>query len=76
MLEAEIIRDITLSASGPAQPAGWWRAVFPSHPPFTEADQPRGTWELTKEDPPREAQVYAYVKRGLKYPMFEVFDET
>ncbi len=39
------------------------------------ADQPRGIWELTKEGPDTwRRSVYAYVKRGLKYPMFEVYD--
>ncbi len=38
--------------------------------------QPRGIWQLTKEGPDTWRRgVYAYVQRGLRYPMFEVFDE-
>jgi len=49
---------------------------FPAIPVSVRADQPRGSWELTKEEPSTWRRgVYAYVKRGLKYPMYEVFDE-
>jgi hypothetical protein len=74
-LEAEIIRDITLDASGDLnlQPGG--PSFFPSIPLSIRADQARGVWELTKEGPDTwKRSVYAYVKRGLKYPMFEVYD--
>ena len=75
-LEAEIIRDITLSASGKLNPQFGGEPFFPAIPVSLRADQPRGTWELTKEEPTTwRRSVYAYVKRGLKYPMFEVFDE-
>jgi hypothetical protein len=59
--------DLNLKAGGPS--------FFPSIPLSVRADQPRGTWELTKEGPDTwRRSVYAYVKRGLKYPMFEVYD--
>ena len=75
-LEAEIIRDITLTASGKLNPQAGGEPFFPPIPVSLRADQPRGTWELTKEEPATwRRSVYAYVKRGLKYPMFEVFDE-
>ncbi len=75
-LEAEIIRDATLSASGELNPAAGGEPFFPAIPASLRADQPRGVWELTKEEPATwRRSVYAYVKRGLKYPMFEVFDE-
>ncbi len=74
--EAEIIRDITLDASGKLNPQMGGEPFFPAIPASLRADQPRGTWELTKEEPSTwRRSVYAYVKRGLKYPMFEVFDE-
>ena len=75
-LEAEIIRDATLSASGELNLEMGGPAFFPAIPESLRADQPRGTWELTKEEPSTWRRgVYAYVKRGLKYPMFEVFDQ-
>jgi hypothetical protein len=75
-LEAEIIRDLTLSASGNLNMEAGGPPFFPSIPVSVRADQPRGIWELTKEGPATWRRgVYAYVKRGLKYPMFEVYDE-
>jgi len=74
--EAEIIRDITLDASGKLNRQFGGEPFFPAIPASLRADQPRGVWELTKEEPSTwRRAVYAYVKRGLKYPMFEVFDE-
>ena len=74
-MEAEIIRDTILDASGDLNLKAGGPAFFPSIPLSVRADQPRGTWELTKEGPDTwRRSVYAYVKRGLKYPMFEVYD--
>ncbi len=74
--EAEIIRDLTLDASGKLNRQFGGEPFFPAIPASLRADQPRGVWELTKEEPSTWRRgVYAYVKRGLKYPMFEVFDE-
>lgn len=74
-MEAEIIRDAVLDASGDLNLQAGGPAFFPSIPVSVRADQPRGTWELTKEGPDTwRRSVYAYVKRGLKYPMFEVYD--
>lgn len=75
-LEAEIIRDATLSVSGQLNTQMGGEPFFPAIPASLRADQPRGIWELTKEEPSTWRRgIYAYVKRGLKYPMFEVFDE-
>ena len=75
-MEAEIIRDTVLDASGKLNLQAGGEPFFPAIPVSVRADQPRGTWELTKEEPSTWRRgVYAYVKRGLKYPMFEVFDE-
>jgi len=74
-MEAEIIRDAVLDASGNLNLQAGGPPFFPSIPVSVRADQPRGTWELTKEGPDTwRRSVYAYVKRGLKYPMFEVYD--
>jgi hypothetical protein len=75
-LEAEAIRDVTLSAAGTLNLEAGGPPFFPAIPVSVRADQPRGVWELTKEEPSTWRRgVYAYVKRGLKYPMYEVFDE-
>lgn len=75
-LEAEVIRDVTLSAAGTLNLEAGGPPFFPAIPVSVRADQPRGSWELTKEEPSTWRRgVYAYVKRGLKYPMYEVFDE-
>ena len=75
-LEAEIIRDVTLSASGQLNLEAGGPPFFPSIPVAVRASQPRGTWELTKEESATwKRGVYTYRKRGLKYPMFEVYDE-
>jgi Protein of unknown function (DUF1553)/Protein of unknown function (DUF1549)/Planctomycete cytochrome C len=75
-LEAEIIRDVTLDAGGQLNLKAGGEPFFPAIPLSLRADQPRGIWELTKEEPSTWRRgVYAYVKRGLKYPLFEVFDE-
>ena len=74
-VEAEVLRDTVLDASGNLNLTAGGPAFFPSIPLTVRADQPRGTWDLTKEGPDTWRRgVYAYVKRGLKYPMFEVFD--
>jgi hypothetical protein len=74
-MEAEIIRDAVLNASGDLNLQAGGPAFFPPIPLSVRADQPRGTWELTKEGPDTwRRSVYAYVKRGLKYPLFEVYD--
>jgi hypothetical protein len=74
-LEAEVIRDVVLDASGDLNLEAGGPPFFPAIPIAVRADQPRGTWDVTKEGPDTwKRSVYAYVKRGLKYPMFEVFD--
>ncbi|PWU05463.1 MAG: hypothetical protein C5B51_14465 [Terriglobia bacterium] len=76
-LEAEIIRDAVLSASGDLnfQPGG--KPFFPPVPEAVTSQVPtKGKWEKTQEDPSTwRRSVYAYVKRNMKYPMFEVFDQ-
>jgi hypothetical protein len=76
-LEAEIIRDSVLSASGDLNLEAGGPAFFPPVPKSVASAVPiRGKWTLTKEDPSTwRRSIYATVKRNLKYPMFEVFDQ-
>jgi len=76
-LEAEIIRDAVLSASGDLNLDAGGPAFFPPVPQSVISGAPiRGKWALTTDDPSTwKRSIYASVKRNLKYPMFEVFDQ-
>ncbi len=76
-LEAEIIRDSVLTASGDLNLEAGGPAFFPPVPKSVASAVPiRGKWTLTKDDPSTwRRSIYASVKRNLKYPMFEVFDQ-
>jgi Protein of unknown function (DUF1553)/Protein of unknown function (DUF1549)/Planctomycete cytochrome C len=76
-LEAEIIRDSVLSASGDLNLEAGGPAFFPPVPKSVISAVPiQGKWDLTKEDRSTwRRSIYASVKRNLKYPMFEVFDQ-
>ncbi len=76
-LEAEIVRDAILSASGDINLEAGGPAFFPPVPKSLVAGAPiKGKWPITKDDPSTwRRSIYATVKRNLKYPMFEVFDQ-
>jgi hypothetical protein len=76
-LEAEIIRDAVLSTSGDLNFQAGGKPFFPSIPESVIDLVPtKNKWAVTKEDPSTwRRSIYAYVKRNLKYPMFEVFDQ-
>jgi uncharacterized protein DUF1553/uncharacterized protein DUF1549/cytochrome c len=76
-LEAEIIRDAVLSATGDLNFQAGGKPFFPPVPEAVTSQVPtKGQWEKTEEGPSTwKRSVYAYVKRNLKYPMFEVFDQ-
>ncbi len=75
-LEGEVIRDSMLFASGQLNSKMGGPGVFPPLPPGVS--MPRSTylnWKTEKD--PAEANrrsVYVFVKRNLRYPMFETFD--
>jgi hypothetical protein len=75
-LEAEAIRDVILSASGKMNPQAGGEPFFPPIPKSVREGYRQGKWVMTKEEPSTwRRSVYSYWKRGLKYPMFEVYDE-
>jgi hypothetical protein len=76
-LEAEVIRDAVLSASGDLNFQAGGKPFFPPVPEAVTSQVPtKGRWEKTEEGPSTwRRSIYAYVKRNLKYPMFEVFDQ-
>ena len=75
-LEAEAIRDVILSASGRLNLQAGGAPFFPAIPKSVRESYLQGKWVMTKEEPSTwRRSVYAYLKRGLKYPMFEVHDQ-
>ncbi len=71
-LEGEAIRDSMLEVSGRLNLKMGGRGVFP---PLPEGVDPRGGWKRNED--PAETQrrsVYTFVRRNVRYPMFEVFD--
>jgi hypothetical protein len=76
-LEAEIIRDAVLSASGDLNLEAGGPAFFPPVPKSIVDGAPiKGKWLITKDEPSTyKRSVYASIKRNLKYPMFDVFDQ-
>jgi mono/diheme cytochrome c family protein len=75
-LEAEAIRDVILSASGKINLQAGGEPFFPTIPASVRESYRQGKWVMTKEDASTwRRSIYAYWKRGLKYPMFEVHDQ-
>jgi hypothetical protein len=75
-LEAEGIRDIILDASGTLNLQAGGKPFFPPLPESLWKSFFKGTWEVTKEGPENwRRSIYSYWKRGLRHPMFEVFDQ-
>ncbi len=75
-LEAEAIRDAVLSASGQLNLQAGGEPFFPAIPQSVRDSYLQGKWVMTQEEPTTwRRSIYAYWKRGLKYPMFEVYDQ-
>ena len=75
-LEAEAIRDVVLNASGNLNFEMGGKPFFPPIPESVRLSFNKGKWSMTEEGPDVwRRSVYSYWKRGLKYPMFEVFDQ-
>jgi hypothetical protein len=75
-IEAESLRDIVLAASGTLNLEMGGKPFFPPLLESVRKSAPNGKWELTKEGPEVwRRSIYSYWKRGLRYPMFEVFDQ-
>ena len=74
-LEAEAIRDIVLAASGKLNLKIGGKPFFPPIPEQVRTSYPQGKWEMGEEGPEVwRRSIYSYWKRGLHYPMFDVFD--
>ena len=75
-VESEVIRDIILTASGKLNLESGGPGFFPPIPEEVRGSYPNGKWEMTSPGSANwRRSVFAYAKRGLHYPMFEVFDQ-
>ena len=75
-LEGEVIRDIILNASGNLNLQAGGPGFFPPIPDQVRDSFPKGKWDMSDPGPVNwRRSVYAYAKRGLRYPLFEVFDQ-
>ena len=75
-LEGEVIRDIILDASGNLNLQAGGPGFFPPIPEEVRESFPKGKWDMSEPGPVNwRRSVYAYAKRGLRYPLFEVFDQ-
>jgi hypothetical protein len=74
-LEAEIVRDMIMSASGALDTKVGGPPVFPHIPNEILASMAGGIWKREADGPSSwRRSVYVYRKRGLVFPLFEVFD--
>ena len=75
-LEAEVIRDAILQTAGNLNLQAGGPGFFPPIPEEVREGFPKGKWEASDPGPGNwRRSVYAYAKRGLRYPLFEVFDQ-
>jgi hypothetical protein len=71
-LEGEVIRDAALYVSGNLNPKMGGPSIYPELPNGMEK---AGGWRVSKEQEERNRRsIYIFVKRNLRYPMFETFD--
>jgi hypothetical protein len=74
-LEAESVRDAIMSVSGALDRKVGGPPVFPHIPNEILASMAGGIWKKEQDGPQSwRRSVYVYRKRGLVFPMFEVFD--
>jgi hypothetical protein len=70
-LEGEVIRDAALAVSGLLNPKMGGPSVMPELPAGLNGHG----WKATENAPERNRRsIYVFVKRNLRYPMFETFD--
>jgi len=74
-LDAEIVRDAMMAASGALDLTMGGPPVFPHIPGEILASMSGGIWKKEEDGPQSwRRSIYVYRKRGLPFPMFEVFD--
>src|SRR5437667_7910541 len=74
-LDAEVVRDSILAASGGINLMIGGPPVFPPLPKELMTEANHGIWKTQPDGPDvGRRSVYVYRKRGLAFPMFQVFD--
>jgi len=76
-LEAEIIRDAIMSTSGALDRTLGGPSIFPYIDPDLFEESSRRTWRGRPDDDPStwRRSIYVFLKRSIRYPMFETFDQ-
>jgi len=76
-LEAEIIRDNILAVSGALDRTLGGPSIFPYIDPDLFEESSRRTWRGKPDDDPStwRRSLYVFLKRSIRYPMFETFDQ-
>jgi hypothetical protein len=70
-LEAEVIRDAALAVSGLLNRKMSGPSVYPELP---AGMQPYGSWKVSQPEDRNRRSIYVFVRRNMRYPMFETFD--
>jgi Protein of unknown function (DUF1553) len=74
-LDAEIVRDSILAAGGRINLEVGGPPIFPNLPKEVLTSVSFGVWKEQEDGPPVwRRSVYVYRRRGLAFPMFQVFD--
>jgi Protein of unknown function (DUF1553)/Protein of unknown function (DUF1549)/Planctomycete cytochrome C len=74
-LDAEIIRDSILAVSGGLNPEMFGKPVFPILQSDVLKSMNYGIWKQSEDGPAVwRRSVYVYRKRGLPYPLLDIFD--
>lgn len=74
-LEGEAIRDAMLYVAGLLSDRRGGPGVRPPLPPEVTRTLLKGQWPVTKDvEDHRRRSVYLFVRRNLRYPLFDVFD--
>jgi Protein of unknown function (DUF1553)/Protein of unknown function (DUF1549) len=74
-LDAEIIRDSILAVSGGLNPEMFGKPVFPVLQAEVLKSMSNGIWKQSEDGPAVwKRSVYVYRKRGLPYPLLDIFD--
>jgi hypothetical protein len=74
-IDAEVVRDEILAASGALNPEMFGPPVFPVLPHEVLQSMTNGIWKQSSDGPSVwRRSVYVYRKRGLPYPLLEIFD--
>ena len=76
-LEAEVIRDEIMAVTGALDRTIGGPSIFPYIDPDLFEESSRRTWRGKPDDDPStwRRSIYVFLKRSIRYPMFETFDQ-